>query len=43
MEQPLGKEWASLLTHEKLSQPEVIIKRGKNIEPLEKIKRKNEK
>ena len=43
LEQPLGKEWASLLTHEKLNQPEIIIKRGKNIEPLEKIRRKNDK
>ena len=43
LEQPLGKEWASLLTHEKLNQPELIIRRGKNIEPLEKIRRKNDK
>ena len=43
IKQAHGKEWVSLLTHEQLSKPKLQIKRGKNIQPLERIDRKKKK
>ncbi|EDR29275.1 hypothetical protein, conserved [Entamoeba dispar SAW760] len=36
----IGKEWTSLLTHNKLTQPEVIIRKGMNIEPMKPLHKK---
>ncbi|BFU20623.1 Utp14 protein, putative [Entamoeba histolytica] len=36
----IGKEWTSLLTHNKLTQPEVVIRKGMNIEPMKPLHKK---